>query len=62
MHWVCRELEALAGSKQSGSRPAGQDDMEPPPYKVAKTLKERVPASLRHIETEQRRRDRINDG
>ena len=59
---VCRELEALAGSKQNCNRPVGQSDIEHPPCKVARTSRQVKPASSRHVETEQRRRDRIIEG
>ena len=63
LHLACRELEALAGSKQHCNTPVSQDDLKPPPCKRARAAgKEPNPAGLRHIETEQRRRDRINEG
>ena len=74
---ACRELEALAkdgkfGCYASFNNQDGTDGLhtktcngeavEELPNKVAKTAKQPNAAGLRHVATEQRRRDRINEG
>jgi len=55
-------MEAIAGGRYSCIGPFAQKNAQHPPCKLAKTTKEPTSAGLRHIATEQRRRDRINEG
>lgn len=62
MHMACRDLEALATGNFKCNGVFLQTDVEVPACKEAMTSKEASRTGLRHIATEQRRRDRINEG